>query len=112
MPEIAAETGKKVGIIGGGPAGLTAAYYLRALGHDVTIYDAMPALGGMLRYGIPDYRLPQDVLDRDIDHILSTGIQVLRGVSIGKDVSMEDIQNPKRGTGKQKGRTDRGLMKK
>ncbi len=87
-----APTGKTVGIIGGGPGGLTAAYFLSLMGHKVTVYEQRPKLGGMLRYGIPDYRLPQDVLDRDIDHILSTGIQVLRGVSIGKDVSMEDIQ--------------------
>ena len=87
-----APTGKTVGIIGGGPGGLTAAYFLSLMGHKVTVYEQRPKLGGMLRYGIPDYRLPQDVLDRDIDHILSTGIQVLCGVSIGKDVSMEDIQ--------------------
>ena len=85
-------TGKTVAVIGGGPGGLTAAYYLSLMGHKVTIYEQRPKLGGMLRYGIPDYRLPQDVLDRDIDHILTTGISVHTGVSIGKDLPMEDIQ--------------------
>ena len=78
------KTGKTVGIIGGGPGGLTAAYYLAQMGR--------PKLGGMLRYGIPDYRLPQEVLERDIEHILTTGINVITDVSIGRDVTMEDIQ--------------------
>lgn len=91
-PAMSEPTGKTVGIIGGGPGGLTAAYYLSLMGHKVTVYEQRPKLGGMLRYGIPDYRLPQSMLDQDIDHILTTGINVLTGVSIGKDVSMEDIQ--------------------
>ena len=68
-PEIAADTGKSVGVIGGGPAGLTAAFFLRRAGHAVTIYEAMPKLGGMLRYGIPEYRLPKAVLDAEIKAI-------------------------------------------
>ena len=91
-PTPAAPTGKTVGIIGGGPGGLTAAYYLTQMGHQVTVYEQRPQLGGMLRYGIPDYRLPHYILERDIDHILSSGIKVITNVSIGKDVSMEDIQ--------------------
>lgn len=86
------KTGKTVGIIGGGPCGLTAAYYLAQMGHQVTVYEQRPKLGGMLRYGIPDYRLPQEVLERDIEHILTTGINVITDVSIGRDVTMEDIQ--------------------
>ena len=86
------KTGKTVGIIGGGPGGLTAAYYLEQMGHQVTVYEQRPKLGGMLRYGIPDYRLPQEVLERDIEHILTTGINVITDVSIGRDVTMEDIQ--------------------
>ena len=77
-------------VIGGGPGGLTAAYYLSLMGHKVTVYEQRPKLGGMLRYGIPDYRLPQDVLDRDITHILSTGITVRTAVSIGQDVAIEE----------------------
>ena len=86
------KTGKTVGIIGGGPGGLTAAYYLAQMGHQVTVYEQRPKLGGMLRYGIPDYRLPQEVLERDIEHILTTGMNVITDVSIGRDVTMEDIQ--------------------
>lgn len=86
------KTGKTVGIIGGGPGGLTAAYYLAQMGHQVTVYEQRPKLGGMLRYGIPNYRLPQEVLERDIEHILTTGINVITDVSIGRDVTMEDIQ--------------------
>ena len=86
------KTGKTVGIIGGGPGGLTAAYYLAQMGHQVTVYEQRPKLGGMLRYGIPDYRLPQEVLERDIEHILTTDINVITDVSIGRDVTMEDIQ--------------------
>ena len=87
-----AQTKKNVMVIGGGPGGLTAAYYLTLMGHKVTVYEQRPKLGGMLRYGIPDYRLPQEVLDRDIDYILSAGIAVHTGVSIGKDLTMADIQ--------------------
>ena len=87
------ETGKTVAVIGGGPCGLTAAYYLSLMGHKVTVYEQRPKLGGMLRYGIPDYRLPQGVLDRDINHILSAGVTVHTGVSIGKDLTMENIQS-------------------
>ena len=86
-------TGKTVAVIGGGPGGMTAAYYLALMGHKVTEYEQRPKLGGMLRYGIPDYRLPQEVLDRDIAHIVSAGVQVHTGVSIGKDLPMEIIQN-------------------
>ncbi len=91
-PNRAPDTGKTVAVIGGGPGGLTAAYYLSLMGHTVTVYEQRPKLGGMLRYGIPDYRLPQQVLDRDINHILSAGVQVHTGVSVGQDISMEEIQ--------------------
>ena len=79
-PSRAADTGKRVAVIGGGPGGLTAAYYLSLMGHKVTVYEQRPKLGGMLRYGIPDYRLPQDVLDRDINLILFSGIYVRTAV--------------------------------
>ena len=63
------------------------------MGHQVVVYDQRPKLGGMLRYGIPDYRLPQDKLDADIDFILSTGIEVHTDVSIGRDISFAEIEN-------------------
>ena len=91
-PEGAEPTGRTVAVIGGGPGGLTAAYYLSLMGHKVTVYEQRPKLGGMLRYGIPDYRLPQKVLDRDIDHILSAGVETHLGVSIGRDLKVEDLQ--------------------
>lgn len=91
-PITAGPTGKTVAVIGGGPGGLTAAYYLSLMGHKVMVYEQRPKLGGMLRYGIPDYRLPQEVLDRDIEHVLSAGVKVHTGVSIGEDLAMEDVQ--------------------
>lgn len=84
-------TGKSVGVVGGGPAGLTAAYYLSLMGHDVTIYDQREKLGGMTRYGIPDYRLPQERLDADVDFILATGVKVAAKTAIGRDVSFDEI---------------------
>lgn len=91
-PACAPKTGKTVAVIGGGPGGMTAAYYLSLMGHSVTVYEQRPKLGGMLRYGIPDYRLPQDVLEKDINHILLAGVEVHTGVSIGKDIEMAEIQ--------------------
>ena len=86
-----APTGKKIAIVGGGPAGLSAAYYLQLMGHDVSIYDQRSKLGGMVRYGIPDYRLPQDKLDQDIDFILSTGVKAYPETTIGTDLTYEDL---------------------
>jgi NADPH-dependent glutamate synthase beta subunit-like oxidoreductase len=75
-------TGKKVAFIGAGPAGLTSAYYLVLQGHAVTVYDALPLAGGMLRYGIPEYRLPRQVLDREIKYIESAGVEIKTGTRI------------------------------
>lgn len=75
-PWMAPATGKRVAVVGGGPAGLSAAYYLAIMGHDVTIFEARRHLGGMLRYGIPNYRLPHDLLDGEIQWILDCGIKV------------------------------------
>ena len=75
-PEIMDDTGKKVAIIGGGPTGLSAAYFLAIMGHKPTIFEKRSQLGGMLRYGIPNYRLPREKLQKDIDAILATGIEV------------------------------------
>ena len=85
-------TGKKVAVVGGGPAGLTCAYYLKRLGHDVTIYEMMPQLGGMLRYGIPEYRLPKRILDWEIEGITTLGIQVRTGVKFGDDFDLEFLR--------------------
>ena len=91
VPECEAPTGKKVAIIGGGPGGLSAAYYLALMGHKVTIFEQRKQLGGMLRYGIPNYRFPRKKLDEEIDSILSTGIEVKKNISVGKDISFDDI---------------------
>jgi formate dehydrogenase beta subunit len=85
------DTGRKVAVIGGGPAGLTCAYYLRRLGHSPTIFEALPALGGALRYGIPEYRLPKKVLDWEIEGMLATGIEVRVNMALGRDVTYESL---------------------
>lgn len=92
MPEIAEDSGKQVAIVGGGPAGLTAAYYLRQKGHSVNIYDAMPKMGGMLRYGIPEYRLPKDIVDKEAEHIQSMGVGFINNVKIGTDITFAELQ--------------------
>ena len=89
--DIAPDTGKKVAIIGGGPAGLTAAYFLRRKGHAVTIFESMPKLGGMLRYGIPEYRLPKAVLDQEIAAIEAMGVQMVPNFRVGVDATFETI---------------------
>ncbi len=92
MPEIPPSTGKRVAVVGGGPAGLACAYYLRTMGHDVTIIEAMPELGGMMRYGIPPYRLPRDVLDKDIATVINTGIEVKTNTMLGRDITLEELR--------------------
>ncbi len=91
IPEIE-ENGKKVAVIGSGPAGLTAAHDLRLKGYRVTIFEALPRLGGMLRAGIPDYRLPPEILDAEIDAILRLGIEVETGVRFGADRSIGNLK--------------------
>lgn len=90
-PACAPATGKRVAVVGAGPGGLSAAYYLSLMGHEVTIYEKQPKLGGMLRYGIPSYRLPRERLQEDIDAILSTGITVKTGVDVGNAVSIQKL---------------------
>jgi glutamate synthase (NADPH/NADH) small chain len=98
IKQIAAEgradylSGKRVAIIGAGPAGLTAAYDLIRMGHQVTVYEARKEAGGMPRYGIPEYRLPYHMLDRDIDVISSLGVKIQTGTQVGKDISMAQLE--------------------
>ena len=90
-PSIPQKVGKKVAVIGGGPGGLTVAYYLSLKGFDVTIFEALDVLGGMMKVGIPRYRLPQNVLDKEINHILSYGVEVRYNTRVGKDVQFDDL---------------------
>mgnify|MGYP000826042054 CR=1 FL=1 len=92
LPEIAPETGRSVAIIGGGPYGLSAAYFLRQMGHAVTIFEAMPKLGGMLRYGIPEYRLPKSVVDEEVATIARMGVTLRPNTRVGKDISFETLR--------------------
>lgn len=91
-PPCAPSTGKKVAIVGGGPSGLASAYYLQLMGHQVTVLEMLPKLGGMLRYGIPNYRLPKDQLEKDTDAILATGVKVIHNVKIGEDVKLDELR--------------------
>ncbi len=93
VPPRAEDTGKSVAVIGGGPSGLTAAYFLALMGHSVVVFEGREKLGGMLRYGIPNYRFPKDRLDEDIHAVLSVGnIEVRRNTKIGRDIAMEDLR--------------------
>ncbi len=92
LPEIEQSTGKHVAIVGGGPGGLSAAYFLIQKGHSVTIYDAMDKMGGMLRYGIPEYRLPKTVLDKEIRLIESLGVKMINNTAIGKDITLDELR--------------------
>ncbi len=84
--------GKKVAIIGSGPSGLSAAYYLALMGYECTIFEKLPEAGGMMRYGIPEYRLPYDQIDKDIDYILTLGVNIEYNVNIGTDITMEKLE--------------------
>lgn len=92
QPKCSKPTGKSIAVVGGGPGGLSAAYYLALMGHKVTIFERHRALGGMMRYGIPSYRLPRNVLDDEIASILSLGIEVQTNIDIGTDISFDELK--------------------
>ena len=93
IPEKAAPSGKKVAVIGGGPGGLSAAYYLAQKGHEVVVYDMMEKMGGMLRYGIPQYRLPKEILDKEIELIEKTGVKMANNLKLGKDFTIASLKS-------------------
>jgi len=86
-------TGRKIAIVGAGPAGLTAAFDLAKQGHAVTVFEALAQPGGMTRWGIPEYRLPYDIIDQDVDIIRSVGVDIRCNVRIGKDITLEELRN-------------------
>ena len=91
-PVCGPSTGKRVAIVGGGPSGLSAAYYLQLMGHSCTVFEMRPKLGGMLRYGIPNYRFPRERLQEDIDCILSTGVEVRYNTKIGEEITIDQLR--------------------
>ncbi len=102
---------KKVAIIGTGPSSLSSAYYLSLLGYKITMYEKLPQAGGMMRYGIPEYRLPYDAIDKDIDYIVSLGVDIKYNVTVGKDITLEQLHEENdavfAGTGLHLGRSTR-----
>ncbi len=92
LPEVKPPTGKRVAVVGSGPAGLTAAYFLARAGHEVSIYEAMPQAGGMLRYGIPEYRLPKALLDKEIELITALGVRIITGARVPEDIGLEFLE--------------------
>ena len=86
-------TDRKVAVVGAGPTGLTAAFYLALLGHEVTVYESNPEPGGMLRYALPEYRLPKAVIEREIELIRRLGVKFLCGVAVGTDITLNDLDN-------------------
>ena len=92
IPEVAPSTGKNVAVIGAGPGGLSAAHFLQIKGHQVDIYEAAPKSGGWLRYGIPEYRLPNDILDAEVKNITDLGVNIYYNKSLGENLSYKDIK--------------------
>ena len=92
IPECAPDTGKRVAVVGAGPAGLSAAYFLRLRGHGVDVYEAQSEAGGMLRYGIPAYRLPKDTLRAEVNIIEKTGVRFYYGKRLGADISLSELR--------------------
>lgn len=92
MPVKKSATNKKIAIVGAGPSGLSAAYYSAINGHDVTVFERQPHAGGMMRYGIPEYRLPKATLDKEIDIIKNLGVKIMTGKSLGTHIRLEDLQ--------------------
>ena len=91
-PKKRESSGKKLAIIGSGPAGMTCAYFSALLGHDVTVFESAPALGGIPRMAIPDFRLPKDVVDREVGQILEVGVRARTNTAVGRDIGFDEIR--------------------
>ena len=92
MAEVKTPSGKRVAVVGAGPAGLTVAYFLAREGHQIEVFEAMPAAGGMLRYGIPDYRLPKKLLEQEIDLVAQLGVKFSFNTRLGQDIFLEQLR--------------------
>jgi formate dehydrogenase major subunit len=92
IPRVTAPTGKRIAVVGAGPSGLSAAYYSALSGHAVTVFEKQPHAGGMMRYGIPEYRLPKATLDKEIGVIQALGVQIVTGKALGSDLRLDDLQ--------------------
>ncbi|WP_020611021.1 FAD-dependent oxidoreductase [Sediminispirochaeta bajacaliforniensis] len=92
LPEMLPKNGKKLAVIGAGPAGLTAAYYLARVGYSVTIFESLPMAGGMLAVGIPEFRLPKNILKLEVDRVIRMGVEIRTGITIGRDLSIEELK--------------------
>ena len=91
-PNKAERTGKRLAVIGSGPAGMTCAYFSALFGHEVTVFESSAILGGMPRIGVPDYRLPKHVVDREIGHVLELGIEARTNTTVGRDIAFDEIR--------------------
>ena len=91
--KLAPSTGKKVAVVGSGPAGLTAAYYLAKVGHSVTVFEASSHLGGMMKLGIPEYRLPREILQEELEYILNMGVDIKTDTTLGKHLTLDDLKS-------------------
>ena len=91
LPRLADKTGKRIAVVGAGPSGLAASYYGAINGHEITVFERQPNAGGMMRYGIPEYRLPKATLDREIDVIKSLGVKILTGKALGTHIRLDDL---------------------
>jgi NADPH-dependent glutamate synthase beta subunit-like oxidoreductase/dihydroorotate dehydrogenase len=92
LPEMLPKNGKKVAVVGAGPAGLTSAYYLARVGYDVTIFEALPLAGGMLAVGIPEFRLPKNILKMEVDRVQRMGVKIRTGVRVGVDYTLDQLK--------------------
>ncbi len=93
VPEVAEPSGKKIAIVGAGPSGLSAAYYSAIKGHEVTVFEKEAHSGGMMRYGIPEYRLPKAILDKEIGTITELGVKIVNNKALGKDITLSELQD-------------------